>query len=152
MWEADRKYDPNADAVMFGHCITTPPGESVRGLFPQGGSGFLVSRRAAEVLARALMARVLHNRTMEADDVEMGYLMKRIGFDNASRWATPAMLGTGGGVSMQDVDAKAKLEGMGSCHFFFPANRVAVFHASGAWAWSQKFRDVWSKAPDDVLT
>jgi hypothetical protein len=69
----NRRYNPRRDPVVLGHCISYPSGLS----FIQGGSGWVISRRAAQMLSSMRDSWIAGINT--SDDAAFARLLGQIG-------------------------------------------------------------------------
>ena len=77
MTDLEQRHNPLTEFVFLANCVRL--GER---MFPQGGSGYFISRRAVEVLA-PLSERILRS-TVDCEDYDLGWFMlKRMNFSLA---------------------------------------------------------------------
>lgn len=120
--ELNSKHDPTRDCVILGNCVSFSPGTG----FLQGGSGWLLSRRAAELIAplRDEFARQID----AADDVCFNWILDRIGISLQSA-TSGAFIGHdihaafGGGLPACEEEE----EGNDACATFTAPLRGVVF-------------------------
>jgi hypothetical protein len=77
MTDLEQRYDPQTDFVFLANCVRL--GER---LFPQGGSGYFMSRRAVEVMA-PLGEQILRS-IIDCEDYDLGrFMLNRMNFSLA---------------------------------------------------------------------
>jgi hypothetical protein len=128
----DRKYDPIHDVVVRGDCIMNGP------VYPQGGSGVILSRRAVEQLA-PLANYSIWGFWEGCPDQRLGHVMNKV-FSGTSWYTSTAFLGqpleglnfesarSGIFTKLPSCPDPAKFSHEGCQRFLAPVRQIVFYH------------------------
>jgi hypothetical protein len=159
MSELDRKHDPIRDVVVRGDCIVNGP------VYPQGGGGFVISRRAVERLV-PFGNYAIWGFWQACQDVRIGQVMNQV-FSGTSWYTSTAFLGC----QLNELDFESAqnrhFTGLPTCpnamqfsqkhcrRFVAPVRQLVFFHIGPAFhngpGWLEKrvaiAHNLWSAPP-----